>query len=128
MAETQLTDVFVEMADALVADFDLADPLHVLTERCVQLLDVCAAGLLLTDQRSTLQTAPDDRILIEQTKSMLVERLRLDMDQAFALLRQAARTHNQRLPELARAVLDGTEQISSAAPSPTAAAPIRRRP
>ena len=55
MAQVQLTDVFVEMADTLVADFDLIDFLHQLTERCVQLLDVSAVGLLLTDQRGTLR-------------------------------------------------------------------------
>ena len=49
MAEVQLADVFVEMADTLVDDFDLIDFLHVLTDRCVRLLNVSAAGLLLTD-------------------------------------------------------------------------------
>ena len=38
MAEIQLGDVFVEMADTLVDDFDVIDFLHVLTERCVELL------------------------------------------------------------------------------------------
>ena len=38
MAEIELADVFVEMADTLVDDFDMIDFLHVLTERCVQLL------------------------------------------------------------------------------------------
>ena len=37
----QLADVFVGMADTLVDDFDLIDFLHVLTERCVQLLPMC---------------------------------------------------------------------------------------
>jgi len=36
MAELQLADVFVEMADTLVDEFDLIDFLHVLTERCVE--------------------------------------------------------------------------------------------
>jgi len=43
------------MADTLVDDFDLIDFLHLLTERCVQLLDVSAAGLLLTDGQNKLQ-------------------------------------------------------------------------
>src|SRR6478736_10327717 len=64
MANIQLTDVFVEMADTLVDDFDLIDFLHVLTERCVQLLDVSAAGLLLTDGQNKLQVvaASSERI------------------------------------------------------------------
>ncbi|MDT0530958.1 hypothetical protein RM555_18350 [Micromonospora sp. DSM 115977] len=44
MTESQLTDVLVEMADTLVGDFDVVDFLHVLTNRCVELLRVSAAG------------------------------------------------------------------------------------
>jgi GAF domain-containing protein len=232
MAEVQLADVFVEMADTLVDDFDVIDFLHGLTERCVQLLGVSAAGLLLTDQRDTLQvvaassertrllelfqlqtdqgpcvdcfrtgqpvsvtdlpsagrwprftaaaaevgfaavhalpmrlrtevigalnlfdttpgpldegkrhigqamadvatigllqqraihrrevlteqleTALRSRVLIEQAKGVLAERLNLDMAEAFTLLRNGARSHNRRLSELAQAIVDGTEQI-----------------
>jgi hypothetical protein len=49
MAETKLADVLVELADTLVDDFDVIDFLHILTEQCVSLLGVSAAGLLLTD-------------------------------------------------------------------------------
>jgi len=38
MPDIQLADVFVEMADTLVADFDVIDFMQVLTERCVQSL------------------------------------------------------------------------------------------
>ncbi|GAA2593389.1 GAF and ANTAR domain-containing protein [Dactylosporangium fulvum] len=235
MAETALADVLVEMADTLVDDFDVIDFLHVLTERCVQLLDVSAAGILLTDQLETLQlvaassertrllelfqlqtdqgpcvdcfntgqpvsvpdirsagrwprftaaaaevgfvsvhalpmrlraevigalnlfgvepgtlddgklragkaladvatigllqqrairhrdiltdqlqTALNSRVLIEQAKGVLAERLHVDLDQAFALLRHASRNRNRRISELAQAVVDGTEQIPGA--------------
>jgi GAF domain-containing protein len=233
MAEIQLADVFVEMADTLVDDFDVLDFLHVLTERCVHLLGVSAAGLLLTDgqdglqvvaassertrllelfqlqtdegpcvdcfrtgrpvsvpdlpaagrwpqftaaaaevgfaavhalpmrlrtevigalnlfdvnpgplddrkrrigqaladvatigllqQRAIhrrdvlteqLQTALNSRILIEQAKGVLAERLRLDVADAFTLLRNGARSRNRRLSDLAQAIVDGSEQIS----------------
>jgi GAF domain-containing protein len=236
MAEIQLADVFVEMADTLVDDFDVIDFLHVLTERCVQLLGVSAAGLLLTDQRGTLQvlaassertrllelfqlqtdqgpcvdcfhtgqpvsvadvpsagrwprftaaaaevgfaavhavpmrlrtevigalnffdsnpgaldagklrigqaladvasigllqqraihrrdlvteqlqTALNSRILIEQAKGVLAERLHLDVAEAFSVLRSGARSRNRRLSELAQAIVDGSEQIPPAA-------------
>jgi GAF domain-containing protein len=232
MGEIKLADVFVEMADTLVDDFDVIDFLHVLTERCVQLLGISAAGLLLTDGRDMLQvvaassertrllelfqlqtdqgpcldcfrtgqpvsvadlpsagrwprfsaaaaevgfaavhaipmrlrdeiigalnffdtkpgaldgeklrigqaladvatigllqqrairrrdvlteqlqTALNSRVLIEQAKGILAERLRMDVDQAFTMLRQAARSHNRRLSELAQAIVDGSEQI-----------------
>jgi len=235
MAEVQLADVFVEMADTLVDDFDVIDFLHGLTERCVQLLGVSAAGLLLTDQRDALQvvaassertrllelfqlqtdqgpcvdcfrtgqpvsvadlssadswprftaaaaevgfaavhavpmrlraqvigalnlfdtvpgpldegklrigqaladvatigllqqraihrrdilteqleTALRSRILIEQAKGVLAERLHLDMAEAFTLLRNGARSRNRRLSDLAQAVVDGSEHIPPA--------------
>ena len=51
----QLSDAFVELADTLVADFDVIDFLHLLTERSVQLLDASAAGVLLADPRGELR-------------------------------------------------------------------------
>jgi GAF domain-containing protein len=235
MAKIELTDVFVELADTLVDDFDLIDFLHGLTERCVQLLGVSAAGLLLADGQGVLQvvaassertrllelfqlqadegpcvdcyrtgrpvsvpdlpsagrwprftaaaaevgfasvhaipmrlrteilgalnlfnvdpgdvdpevlrigqaladvatigllqqraihrrdalttqlqTALNSRILIEQAKGVLAERLHLEMPEAFALLRSSARRQNRRLSELAEAVVSGAEQLRPA--------------
>jgi GAF domain-containing protein len=232
MAEVHLADVFVEMADTLVDDFDVIEFLHVLTERCVQLLGVSAAGLLLTDGQDTLQlvaassertrllelfqlqtdqgpcvdcfrtgqpvsipdvptagrwprftaaaaevgfaavhalpmrlrdqvigalnlfdtnpgaldvgrlrvgqaladvatigllqerairhrdvlteqlqSALNSRILIEQAKGVLAERLHLDMANAFVVLRGGARNQNRRLTDLAQAIVDGSEQV-----------------
>lgn len=76
MAEIRLTDVFVEMADTLVDDFDVIDFLHVLTERCVQLLGVSAAGLLLTDQRDALQV-----VAASSERTRLLELFQLQTDQ-----------------------------------------------
>ncbi|MFC5922970.1 GAF and ANTAR domain-containing protein [Micromonospora vulcania] len=233
MAEIRLSDVFVELADTLVDDLDVLDFLHVLTERCVQLLGVSAAGLLLTDQKGALQvvaassertrllelfqlqtdqgpcldcfhsgqpvsvadlpiggrwprftaaaaevgfaavhalpmrlrtevigalnlfdvqpgaldadklrmgqaladvatigllqqraiergdilteqlqTALNSRVLIEQAKGVLAERLQVDVGEAFVLLREGARRHNRRLSDVARAIVDGTEQLA----------------
>ncbi|MFI6244407.1 GAF and ANTAR domain-containing protein [Micromonospora sp. NPDC050795] len=233
MSESQLTDVLVEMADTLVDDFDVLDFLHVLTKRCVELLGVSAAGLLLTDQQGALQvvaassertrllelfqlqtdqgpcldcfrtggpvsvadlptadrwpifaaaaaevgfaavhampmrlrsevigalnlfdvhprtldksqlrigkaladvatigllqqraihrgailteqlqTALNSRVLIEQAKGVLAERLQVDVDEAFALMRSGARNHNRRLSDFAQAIVDGSEEIS----------------
>jgi GAF domain-containing protein len=53
--DERMAQVFVELADTLVAGFDLMDFLHTLTERCVELLDVDAAGLLLADSGGVLR-------------------------------------------------------------------------
>ncbi|AUG75368.1 transcriptional regulator [Kitasatospora sp. MMS16-BH015] len=53
--EQQLTKVFVEVADSLIDDFDLIDFLQRLSERCVELLDVAACGVLLADEHAVLQ-------------------------------------------------------------------------
>ncbi len=53
----RLAKLFVELADTLVADFDLIGFLHTLTDACVEVLDVQAAGLMLADQRGALRPA-----------------------------------------------------------------------
>jgi transcriptional regulator with GAF, ATPase, and Fis domain len=229
-----LSETFVELTDTMVADFDVIDFLHVLTDRSVQLLDVSAAGLLLADPRGELrvvaasseaarllelfqlqndqgpcldcfrtgrpvtvadlaaatqrwprfaaaaqragfaavqalpmrlrdqiigalnlfratpgdfpaseirigqaladvatisllhersmrhsdtlneqlQTALNSRVIIEQAKGKVAERLGIDMTQAFGLLRTTARNRNLRLADLAQAVIDGTEPLT----------------
>jgi transcriptional regulator with GAF, ATPase, and Fis domain len=232
--EQLLAETFVELADTLVADFDVVDFLHGLADRCVRLLEVDAAGLMLADQRGSLrviassseqarlvelfqlqheegpclecyrtgqpvsepdlatakdrwpsfapaavgggfaavqalpmrlrddvvgamnlfmhtpgrltetelrvgqaladvatigllqernlrhqevlaeqlQGALNSRVMIEQAKGLLAERLGLDMGQAFELLRSQARRQNRRLAALAGAVADGSEDVT----------------
>ena len=233
MDDQRVAEAFVEMADTLVDDFDLMDFLHRVTVRCADVLDVSAAGLLLTDQRGALrvvaasteqtrllellqiqtdegpcpecfhtgrpvaladltaaadrwprfvaealkigfgsahalpmrlrsdiigalnlftiqpgalpartlhlgqaladvatiallqaraidhrdtlaeqlQTALNSRIIIEQAKGVIAERRQLDVDSSFTLLRNAARSSNRRLSDLARAIVDGSERL-----------------
>ena len=59
-----------------------------------------------------LQTALNSRVVIEQAKGKLAERLGIDVNQAFTLLRDQARNRNQRLSDLARAFVDGTQAIT----------------
>ena len=54
----------------------------------------------------------DTMVIVEQAKGKLAERLGVDMDQAFTLLRDRARTGNRRLSDLARAFIDGTESLT----------------
>src|SRR5208283_1077836 len=62
-----------------------------------------------------LQAALNSRVIIEQAKGKLAERLGVDMDQAFSLLRGRARTSNRRLSDLAQAFVDGSEALTGPA-------------
>jgi len=53
--ETDLNRAFVEMARTLVNHVDLAEFLHLLCTRCVELFEADAAGLLLADENGHLQ-------------------------------------------------------------------------
>ena len=50
-----LARAYVELADTLVADFDVTDFLHILTDVSVEVLGADAAGLLLANQRGDLR-------------------------------------------------------------------------
>lgn len=234
-SDQRALDTFIALADTLVEDFDITDFLGLLTDRCVELLDVTAAGLLLVDHQGTLnlvaasseqarlmamfqlrnqegpglecftdghpvrcpdltgagarwprfapaatnagfaavhalpmrlradiiggltlfatapgildnsavrlgqalanmatigilhqrtirrretvvaqlQTALDSRILIEQAKGVLSERLRITVTEAFTLLRGHARRSGRRLAELSATVIDGTADVTA---------------
>ena len=45
----------VDLADTLVDDFDVVELLHLLTDRCVEILDVAAAGLMLASPGGELR-------------------------------------------------------------------------
>ncbi|AKU17864.1 GAF and ANTAR domain-containing protein [Luteipulveratus mongoliensis] len=53
--ESALIDAFADLADTLVDDYDMVELLHRLVERCVDLLGLAAAGLMLADQRGGIQ-------------------------------------------------------------------------
>jgi GAF domain-containing protein len=236
--ESQLVDTFLTLTDTLVSDFDALDMLTMLAERCVELLDVSAAGIILTDgnggglsvaaassERSRLlevfavaidagpcvdcartgepvivadlttgdaarrwprfvagareagfravhalpmrcrdqligeltllhtdrhtltgpdarlgqaladaatigliheralrhaetvhqqlQSALNSRVIIEQAKGVIATQRAIDTDEAFTILRSHARSHSQRLSELARGVVDGSVDLTS---------------
>jgi hypothetical protein len=61
------------------------------------------------DRAEQLEHALSSRISVEQAKGILGERLGLDMEGAFALLRYAARGERMKLQELAQAIVDNDE-------------------
>jgi transcriptional regulator with GAF, ATPase, and Fis domain len=89
--------------------------ISLLHERSMHLSDI------LTEQ---LQTALNSRVMIEQAKGILAERLGVGMTQAFNLMRDFARNHNLRLTDVAQSIIDGTAPI----PSRTAATATPRQP
>ncbi|MCX5602135.1 ANTAR domain-containing protein [Streptomyces phaeochromogenes] len=64
MNQQLLAKTFVELADNLVADFDLIDFLRLLTDRCVGMLGAGAAGVLLADRDGKLRVmaASDEQV------------------------------------------------------------------
>lgn len=52
-----------------------------------------------------LETALQSRIIIEQAKGVLAERLGMDVDSAFAILRHAARSHRVKIHDIAARVV-----------------------
>jgi GAF domain-containing protein len=74
--EQQLSEAFVSLADSLVADYDVADLLHRLADHCVTLLDIAAAGLMLSDQRGSLQV-----VAASSETSRLLELFQLQHDE-----------------------------------------------
>ena len=64
--EAILARTFVELTDTLVADFDVVDLLSLLADRCVDVLDVGAAGLMLIAPEGDL------RVMASSSEAMRV--------------------------------------------------------
>ena len=71
-----LSVTFVELADTMVADFDVIDFLHMLTDRSVRLLEASAAGVVLADPRGQLRVAA-----ASSEEASLLELFQLQNDQ-----------------------------------------------
>jgi transcriptional regulator with GAF, ATPase, and Fis domain len=55
--EENLVETFVTLADTLVDSYDVIDFLQTLAERCVELLEVSAAGIMIADSEGRLRHA-----------------------------------------------------------------------
>lgn len=74
-----------------------------------------ARSEILTEQ---LQTALNSRIIIEQAKGFLAERLGTTVDDGFAVLRRAARARNRKLTDVAADVINGRLDLTPPQPGP----------
>ncbi len=73
--ETRVLDAVVSLVDTLLVDFDIVDLLTELTERCVELLDIAAAGFLLADGLQQLRLLAATS---EQTRELELFQLQAD--------------------------------------------------
>jgi GAF domain-containing protein len=67
--ETLLARTFVQLADTLIDDFDVIELLTTLADRCVEVLDVSAAGLMLVSPEGEL------RVVASSSEAMRVVEL-----------------------------------------------------
>jgi hypothetical protein len=73
----------------------------------VERLTALASRLL--ERTLQLEEALHSRVTIEQAKGVLAERLQLDVQSSFELLRRAARSNRMRIHDLAEAVVSSRE-------------------
>jgi transcriptional regulator with GAF, ATPase, and Fis domain len=107
VADERLVETFVELADTLVDEFDVIDFMHLLVDRCVELLDVDAAGLLLADQHGRLQLIASSN---EQVRLLELFQLQHDEGPCLVAFRTGTRVSHsdltvadQRWPRFAQA-------------------------
>jgi AmiR/NasT family two-component response regulator len=67
------------------------------------------------ERRAQLEHALQSRVAIEQAKGIVAERYGLSLDDAFKLIRRAARSHRMKLHDLAHAIQPGEETPSELA-------------
>src|SRR4029077_9448252 len=99
-----LDPAVVVAATALV---DVAT-IGILQERAVRQQEVVAGQL---------QVALNSRVILEQAKGVLAERLRVNPDADIVHLRRDARDHNHPLTQLAGDVIRGTARITGDGPA-----------
>lgn len=90
------------------ADVDVAQALADVATIAVLQHRAALEAQVLNEQ---LNHALNSRIVIEQAKGMVAERRGLDMEEAFTALRSHARSHNLRLADVARGVIDGSVPV-----------------
>ena len=59
--EQLLAATFLQLADTLVEDFDVVELLTMLSDRCVELLDAAATGIMVANARGHLQVMAASR-------------------------------------------------------------------
>lgn len=108
----------VDPGDMRLADIEVAQALADVATIAILQHRAALEGQLVNEQ---LQMALNSRIVIEQAKGMVAERLGLNMEQAFSTLRNHARNHNLLLVDVARDIITGTLGAAVLDPLPSSA-------
>jgi len=97
--EQLLVETLVALADTLVDDYDPIEFMQTLSERCVELLDVTAAGIMIADTDGNLRHAA-----CSSERMRLVELLELQLEEGpcFDAYAQAAPVSSDSYAETAR--------------------------
>lgn len=82
--EQRLAETFVELADTLVDGFDVVEFLYTLVERCVELIDVSAVGLMFGDEHGRLRVAASSS---EETRLLELFQLQINEGPCLECLR-----------------------------------------
>jgi len=120
----RLSQIFVEVADTLVDDFDLLEFLHMLTVRTADLVGASAVGLLLADQRGNLRfTAASD----EKARTLEVFQVQAHEGPCFDAFRTATPVINADLREATARWPEFTRHAAGAGFRSVHAFPLRLR-
>ncbi|HSP01946.1 MAG TPA: GAF and ANTAR domain-containing protein [Acidimicrobiales bacterium] len=87
-ADIEVAQAFADVATIAILQHRAALEAHVLSQQ--------------------LTHALNSRVMLEQAKGMVAERLTLDMEQSFSALRNHARSNNLRLSDVAQSVIEGS--------------------
>src|SRR5438874_2216684 len=115
-----LAETFVELADSLVDDFDVVDLLTLLTDRCVEVLDVSAAGVMLAAPHGDLRVVASSSEAMRVVELFELQALEGPCFDAFrtgeAILNEDLTTVDGRWPRFAPVALDAGFRTVSAVP------------
>lgn len=119
-----LADVFVEVADTLVADFDLVDFLYNLCERSASICNAVAVGILLADSKGVLQ-----HIAASNDEARMIELLQIQNSEGpcFDCFRTATPVINLHLADATQRWPEFTSQAARAGFGSVHALPMRLR-
>ncbi|MEU4601614.1 GAF and ANTAR domain-containing protein [Kribbella sp. NPDC023972] len=114
--EHRITQVFIELADTLVDEFDLVDFLRTLAEVSVELLDVDAAGLMLADSDGVLQVMASSDEQVELLELFELQQNEGPCPECFSTGAPVVNADLGRWPEFAAAAAAGGYATAHALP------------